>query len=199
MSQNPFPSPDSHREFPLPGHFVMRRWAHLARIIHNPWVTLAAALVCLAIFLGCMSIQVPERCVSCSKPEPDAPFHQEGQTTLAAGEERDIYYPIPYAHTPNLEISDPVNGTLVLEQKEDHFRICNQNWRPGLTLKWEARGIKAVPVVPVVPVGNPSLTAPLVMTPPVATSGTSPPPVPPQETPLPPIPIPIGRKDNTGT
>jgi hypothetical protein len=191
MSQNPIPSATSHLELPFPFSFVVRPRPRLAWIIQNRWVTLAAAIVGLSIFLGCMSCEVNSHCV-CST-EPDGTTSQEGETTLQPREERDIFYFIPYAYPPNLEVSAPWNEGVIVEQKEDHFRVRNKDLYHCSDVKWKARGIradkivKAVPMVPPIP-----LSVPPVPSPTLTTSKVSPVPLP--EIPLPPEPIPIAGK-----
>jgi hypothetical protein len=67
-----------------------------------------------------------------------------GTVGLAPGQEIDVYYPAPFASPPNLETSpvDPFFGSVVVEQKADHFRIKSQS--PFVReVTWQACGVVA--------------------------------------------------------
>jgi hypothetical protein len=68
----------------------------------------------------------------------------------ATGEPITVYYPVPYASPPNLEIHDSFHNCRILEQRADGFRIVQDN--PVLTFTWTARGVKSAPAAqPVAP------------------------------------------------
>jgi hypothetical protein len=89
----------------------------LGRIVLSRPVGVLAGAALLLIFLGCMSLSI-----GC-KPDGDGTICQEGKVCLQGEEERDVYYPVPYASPPNLEISDGGSWYEIIEQKADHFRI----------------------------------------------------------------------------
>jgi hypothetical protein len=129
-----------------------------------------AAAVTVLIFLGCMSLSIGGR-----NYEGQPGGHTDGDVFIQKGTvhvkgrcEQDVYYPVPYAHTPNLELGEDIDQYHLVEQKEDHFRV----WNPGpgtATVKWKARGVRVPPPAPVPP--------PVV--------------VPEQAAPLPPEPVPV--------
>jgi hypothetical protein len=98
----------------------------------------------------------------------DGLFIQEGTTRLRPRSEQDVFYPVPYAHPPNLELGEDCDDCVILEQKEDHFRVKNQSFFTA-NVGWQARGIR-----------HPAVTLPV--------SGPLPPPV--QRPTLPSQPIP---------
>src|SRR5262245_10664462 len=79
---------------------------------------------------------------------------QEGEVTLPPGATLDVFYPIPYASTPNLEQACHVSDCIVTDQHPDHFRATNQS-ASARTLSWKARGIRGLPPPPPAPVAVP--------------------------------------------
>jgi hypothetical protein len=121
---------------------------------------LAAGAVLMVIVLGCMNISIGS-----FRRSEDGTFEQKGELRLASGCEQDVYYPIPFAHTPNVELSGDVDNCFLVEQKEDHFRIRN----PGpfkCCPDWTARGVRCAPPAPVV-ITAPPITALPAPSPPV--------------------------------
>ncbi len=98
------------------------------------------------IFLGCMSLSFGGRTYQGTTAENVVV--QEGKAVIPAHCEQDVYYPRPFAHTPNLEMEDTMFAGSVVEQKEDHFRIVNNGLLP-VTASWTARGVPTPLVVPV--------------------------------------------------
>jgi hypothetical protein len=135
---------------------------------------IGAAIALLFILLGCMSISIGRFSSTGSTTADDGTFCQEGEVTVPGNCVREVYFPVPYAHPPNLEVSDTFNHGELLEQKEGSFKVRNSS-AFSLTITWKARGIKvgAVPIAPLPPV--------------------------PIEPPLPPAPVPVDAPlDSTG-
>jgi hypothetical protein len=68
-------------------------------------------------------------------------LEQKGEVHLGPKAEQDVYYPVPYANVPNIELSEDFNRCMIVEQKEDHFRIqntCSSEIEPH----WRARGMR---------------------------------------------------------
>jgi hypothetical protein len=104
---------------------------------------IASALAWLAIILGCMSLSIGDRTVL---PDDRLSYAQEGSVRVEIGQELDVYYPVPYASPPNLEIKGPGSYTIV-DQQADHFRVRAKV--EGNTIGWEgfdwtARGVRVV-------------------------------------------------------
>jgi hypothetical protein len=106
----------------------------------------------LLIFLGCMSFSVGGRVYQSTAPEGRADgdlYIQEGDARLHCGEERDVYYPIPFLHPPNLELESDFDRCEILEQKEDHFRARLRGGLPRFAdVHWKARGLRVPPGLP---------------------------------------------------
>lgn len=105
---------------------------------------------CLWVFiiLGCMSLSIGgSHIIPLSDHEP---FCQRGSTALGPEGEREIYYPIPFASPPYLEVEDPLAKYVIVEQHADHFRIRGVRDRfPSEEVRWKARGLRApLPAVP---------------------------------------------------
>jgi hypothetical protein len=85
-------------------------------------------------------------------------FTQTGKAMVQAGEEFDVYYPVPFASPPNLEIkNNGLHAHVVVDQKADHFRVRNNGraaeafGRPPID--WTARGVRVpAPVTTPAPV-----------------------------------------------
>jgi hypothetical protein len=118
------------------------------------WLTrpvgLLAAFILLIILLGCMSISIGKFSGTSGTTESDGTFCQEGEATVSPGVIREVYYPVPYAHTPNLEISDTFNNCILVTEREGSFSVRNDSSH-SVSVSWKARGQKAAPPAVVVP------------------------------------------------
>jgi hypothetical protein len=142
-------------------------------LLSRPVGALAAAVLVL-IILGCMSLSFGGLSIGC-RSEPDGTLCQEGDVKLLAGQDQEIFYPIPYVSPPNLELSGDVDHCEIIEQKPDHFRIRNPKGATSCP-HWRARGLRASVPPPAV----------FVTAPPAASSGPPTEVPPPTSTPLPP-------------
>jgi hypothetical protein len=101
-----------------------------------------AGTVSLAVFLGCMSLNIGGRTYQSSDASPaDSIFEQEGVVHVRGDSELDIYYPVAYQHPPNLVLNDDAQPCEIVAQKEDHFRVHNPRGRQ-VEVKWKARGVR---------------------------------------------------------
>jgi hypothetical protein len=112
--------------------------------------------VSVLIFLGCMSFSIGGR--NYEAPSTDSRCEdlltQKGQCPLKAHMEEVVYYPVPFGHVPNLELTNTDDACVVVEQKEDHFRVRNGSW-DTVRVKWKARGIRVPAVAAPVPPPEP--------------------------------------------
>jgi hypothetical protein len=120
----------------------------------------AAAGVLLLILLGCMSISIGKFGSTSSTTESDGTFCQEGEVTLAANELREVFYPVPYVNTPNLEVDDTFHNCLLVAQRENSFSVRNDAAH-SVTVSWKARGMRGTPVT-----ARPAVTVDAVLPPP---------------------------------
>ncbi len=109
-------------------------------------VGFVAGGILLVIFLGCMSIAIGNRTPDGVVLESGT-LVQKGEASVPAGTQLDVYYPIPYAHPPNLELGDYGEECQLVEQHEDHFRIHNTH-PLSHSVKWTARGVRAAEPAP---------------------------------------------------
>jgi hypothetical protein len=155
-----------------------RRRRAARMLLSRPVGALAGATFVL-IILGCMSLSFGGLSIGC-RSEPDGTLCQEGDLKLLAGQDQEIFYPIPYVSPPNLELSGDVDHCEIVEQKPDHFRIRNPKGATSCP-HWRARGLRAAPTPPAV----------FVTAPPAASYGPPTDVPPPTSTPLPaPKPLP---------
>ena len=83
-------------------------------------------------------------------PESSGPY-TKGSFAKPTGEPITIYYPVPYASPPNLELREPLNKCRITAQRADSFRIVPDS--PGmLDPNWTARGVKSISPTPILPV-----------------------------------------------
>src|ERR1700682_6524953 len=122
---------------------------------------IAAALAAVAfvlIVLGCMSFSIGGKTVV--RPPDGNPFEQSGAIELRPGAEQDVFYAIPYASTPNLEIDSMFDDLDLVELHADHFRVRNtSNVLLSRTVEWKARGVKCLPLAPITVVPPPPAPA----------------------------------------
>jgi hypothetical protein len=112
---------------------------------------IAAALGTVAfigIVVGCMSFSIGGKTVI--KSDEANAFEQEGAVELRPLEVRDIYYPIPYAAPPNLEITCTFhnNDIDLVDQHAEFFRIRNTSTQWSRDVDWKSRGVKTLPPPP---------------------------------------------------
>jgi hypothetical protein len=155
-----------------------------SRLLSRPvWV--GAALLLLGLVLGCMSFNINTgEDVPPNDPPPPANLppgdlrEQHGTVVIPPDGFVDVYYPIPFVSTPNLELSRETERVSLIVQRRDHFRIKNT----GLferTVRWDAHGVTVAL--------NP---------PPAPERPLEPGPAPVQPAKLPPEPIPVTVKED---
>ena len=106
------------------------------------------ALICLPLLAtGCVCLSFG----GCDHAEADGVLAQTGKVTCKYESQVTVYYPVPYASPPNLEIHDLARNFSLLEQRADCFRIVQVS--PGLpNVEWTARGMRApAAIAPTVP------------------------------------------------
>jgi hypothetical protein len=118
----------------------------------------AAGVVLVLIFLGCMSIAIGNRTPEGTVLE-DGTLVQNGEATVPPGCEQDVYYPIPYARPPHLDVSSSFDECVLVEQREDHFRVKNVDHTFSHSVTWKARGMRCLPS-PCAPASEPPLAPP---------------------------------------
>ena len=120
----------------------------------------AAGTFALAVILGCMNISFEGRRHIIHND--DQTYSQTGTLEVPAGQELEIFYPMPYAAPPNLVVTSTFSECLIVEQRPDHFRVKNTMSSPR-ELTWTARGLKGPPAMIVAqpPVVTASLPDPI--------------------------------------
>ena len=105
---------------------------------------LLLALICLPLLAtGCICLSFG----GCEHSEADGVLTQTGKVTCKYESQVTVYYPVPYASPPNLEIHDLARNFSLLEQRADCFRIVQVS--PGLpNVEWTARGMRAPAAIP---------------------------------------------------
>jgi hypothetical protein len=118
----------------------------LGEIVLSRPVGVVALTGLVALFLGCMSLSIGERKILQSSCFADGDLLcQTGKVTVRPSSEKVVFYPIPYASPPNLELEGDSN-VIVVEQKDDHFRVKSADHGPWTeTVTWSARGVRRLP------------------------------------------------------
>ncbi len=131
------------------------------------WI--ASCIGFLAICLGCLSIGGRTEVVN----RDDRSSTQSGKATIGAKREMDVYYPVPYAQTPNLELETSGDDCVIVEQKADHFRVKSTSHLTR-SVSWTARGVSSLASpAPPVQADNAKTSAPEILTPFVTTKPLS--------------------------
>jgi hypothetical protein len=77
-------------------------------------------------------------------------LEQTGTIKLGDGQQRTVYYPVPYHNIPHLSLDSSwgfdVNHTTILSQERDHFVLCAQGRSVEVT--WTARGLPITVALP---------------------------------------------------
>jgi hypothetical protein len=116
----------------------------------SSWRNLVGTLVVAAITAGVVAcvISIGANLLLGRVSAPGGRLTQEGKVSLGAHGEREVFYAVPFAGPPNLELETPLGGVFAMEnvklkeQKADHFTI--QNTGGGRhELRWRAEGIRA--------------------------------------------------------
>jgi hypothetical protein len=114
-----------------------------------------ASVVLLTLFLGCMSLNIGQL-----HPSEDGVLTQSGTLTYHGSKPQTVYYPIPYASTPNLTLKDSwkEDDWEIIDQQSDHFTVRRKDFARGSTpeLTWTAKGLRGPPPAPPVVVTSTS-------------------------------------------
>ena len=111
------------------------RFAPFRSLVFSRPAALVAALLTTIIVVGCMSLNL-------NTDDPSI-LVQTNSIEVQAGQELEVFYAAPYAGPPNLVIDDWHNDCVVTEQKENRFRVKNNNATWVRTVRWTARGQRA--------------------------------------------------------
>jgi hypothetical protein len=147
---------------PSSARYRLRRglFPNLARLV---------VLLLPTVTTGCICLAFGGR----EQRDSEEPFTQNGKVMVQQGQELDVYYPVPYASPPNLQIDDTLNVHVIVDQQADHFRLRNAGFAkasawPGV--EWTARGMRAPTPSPATPAPT---AAPAQLSPPTATQTAS--------------------------
>lgn len=121
----------------------MHRIERIGKIVCSRRMAALAGAAWIAVVLGCMSISIGGKHITPGLHE-DGAFVQEGKVHVPPGCQQAVYYPLPYAAPPNLDIDCTLHQCNIVEQKADHFVICNHGVFPR-SVDWTARGVKCGP------------------------------------------------------
>jgi hypothetical protein len=132
---------------------------------------LLLALICLPLLAtGCIALSFG----GCEHAEASGVLTQSGKVTCKCESQVTVYYPVPYASPPNLEIHDQARNFSLLEQRADCFRIVQVS--PGLpNVDWTARGVRSpATIAPSTSDPAPSVPPATVPQEPLPVTGTNP-------------------------
>jgi hypothetical protein len=111
-----------------------------ARKITRRKLLLLLALVCIPMLTtGCLCLNIGG--FSCDHGDADGVTAQKGELNGGHGAPFMVYYPVPYASPPNLELHDPFHRCKILEQRADGFMVAMDG--PSIpSVDWTARGVR---------------------------------------------------------
>jgi hypothetical protein len=128
----------------------------ISKLARSRLILAGLAALNLGVFLGCMSLSIGgrtyESCVHESTSDGEL-LIQEGETRLRSHSEQDVFYPVPFAQPPNLNLAEDCDDCVILCQAPDHFRVKNKSLFRS-TVHWKAKGMKLTPLPP--PPASPS-------------------------------------------
>lgn len=112
------------------------------------------ALICIPLLAtGCFCLNIGG--CGCDHAEPNGVLAQKGKFAGANGGPMTIYYPVPYASPPNLELHDPFHNYTIVDQRADSFRIVQDQIHVGpggiasdASVEWTARGVRSPATLP---------------------------------------------------
>ena len=107
---------------------------------------LGALILCCVGSMGCLSFSCGGRTINNPHDDPSV-LSQTGSVTVVHGQELQVYYPVPYASPPNLELDDNLHRYEIIDQKPDRFRIRNVSGLGNFEVRWTARGVRATPAI----------------------------------------------------
>jgi hypothetical protein len=123
---------------------------------HLRWrLLLVLGIICLPLLsTGCICLsfggwgghESKESCDS-EHPSTGGAVTQKGNLTFGNGEPVTVYYPVPFASPPNLEIRDQFSKCRIIEQRADCFKIVQDG--PSIpSVHWTARGVTGPTITP---------------------------------------------------
>jgi hypothetical protein len=155
---------------------MARRWNGVNQLLFSKAAACVTTCLGIVIVLGCMNISLGGHSAAVALPLAEEPgaFEQAGRLPVRTGPDPQVvYYAVPFAAPPNLEIEDPSGLCDIVDQKENCFKVrfhANVTASPQ-SLAWKARGSRAgqqalAPVMPVAETQSAPSTPPI--TPPSA-------------------------------
>jgi hypothetical protein len=99
------------------------------------------AFLATVITAGCMS---SSRAVVSDAPATAAVSVDSGKLVVSPHAFQDVYYHVPFAAAPKLEVPDHWGKCQVVMQTETRFRVLNHTGS-DLEVEWKAMGTKATP------------------------------------------------------
>jgi hypothetical protein len=127
---------------------MARRWDRVNQWLFSNTAACVAACVGAIIVVGCMNISLGGHSAAVSVPlaEEQGTFEQTGRLPVRTGPDPVcVFYAVPFASPPNLDVEDPSGQCDIIEQKENCFKVrfhANVTSSPQ-TLAWKARGTRA--------------------------------------------------------
>src|SRR3954452_8045487 len=99
------------------------QWRHVERVLSGRPAGAAATLLTMLIIFGCMTHNHYHTTEGVSAI--DGTLTQAGEVSVSGGSEQVIFYPVPFASPPNLELGRDQEWCKLVEQRADGFRIRN--------------------------------------------------------------------------
>jgi hypothetical protein len=133
------------------GNLSCRISPNVRRFARRKLILLLAAICLPLMSTGCLCLSFGgcESCGAGDHPESNGVLTQKGGLPSSNGGPVTVYYPVPYASPPNLELHDQLNKCRIVEQRADGFVV--QDGQGLLGVSWTARGVKGPPSTPGTP------------------------------------------------
>src|SRR5258708_1939989 len=101
---------------------MARRWNGVKQLLFSKAAACVTTCLGIVIVLGCMNISLGGHSAAVALPLAEEPgaFEQAGRLPVRTGPEPQVvYYAVPFAARPNLEIEDPSGLCDIVDQQEN--------------------------------------------------------------------------------
>jgi hypothetical protein len=137
-------------------------WRRADRALFGPIAASVAMVFGALTVLGCMNFGSIPPAVEVKVTDDPGVLAQDGKLPARPGKEQVVYYPVPYASPPNLQIADPANVCDIVDQRENCFVVhFHPKAKPQDEVTWTARGSRKTPAGDAQPGGIPTPGTPV--------------------------------------
>jgi hypothetical protein len=120
---------------------LTHRLSRVSRVVFSRRAGAIAGFAVVSILLGCMNFTFQDHAGTLAYIAEEGVACHEGTVRIPADTCVTVYYPLPFAAKPNLELTDVFDRCRIVQQREDGFEARNTS-HFSATAEWRARGQK---------------------------------------------------------